>query len=77
MLERWRDIPDYEGLYQVSDFGRVRRLAGWIHSHNAKSGRRRWAGRVLKPGYAGRNGIMRLCFFLKTERNGTGTFTIL
>ncbi len=26
--EEWRDIPGYEGLYQVSDQGRVRRLAG-------------------------------------------------
>ena len=27
-LETWRDIEGYEGLYQVSDFGDVRRLAG-------------------------------------------------
>ena len=26
-MERWRDIPDYEGSYQVSDFGRVKSLA--------------------------------------------------
>lgn len=24
--ERWRDVPGYEGLYQVSDFGRVKAL---------------------------------------------------
>ena len=24
--EEWRDIADYEGLYQVSDLGRVRSL---------------------------------------------------
>jgi len=24
--EIWKDIPDYEGLYQVSDFGKVKRL---------------------------------------------------
>lgn len=40
MSEAWRDISGYEGLYQVSDQGRVR---------NARS------GRVLKPG-AGHNG---------------------
>jgi len=25
MIEIWKDIPDYEGLYQVSNIGRVRR----------------------------------------------------
>lgn len=24
MKERWRDVPNYVGLYQVSDSGRVR-----------------------------------------------------
>lgn len=26
MVEAWRDIPNYEGLYQVSDLGRVKSL---------------------------------------------------
>ena len=31
MMERWKDIPGYEGLYQVSDQGRVRyKKTGWI-----------------------------------------------
>jgi hypothetical protein len=25
-IEQWKDIPDYEGLYQVSDLGRVKSL---------------------------------------------------
>lgn len=25
-MEEWRDIPGYEGLYQVSDHGNVRSL---------------------------------------------------
>jgi hypothetical protein len=29
-LEIWKDIAGYEGLYQVSSFGRVRRLKKWI-----------------------------------------------
>lgn len=29
MSERWKDIPGYEGLYQVSDLGRVKRLKKW------------------------------------------------
>ena len=24
--EIWKDIPEYEGLYQVSNYGRVKRL---------------------------------------------------
>ena len=25
MIEEWRDVPGYEGMYEVSDWGRVRR----------------------------------------------------
>lgn len=25
-MEKWKDVPDYEGLYQVSDLGRVKSL---------------------------------------------------
>jgi len=28
MNETWKDIPQYEGVYQVSDFGRVKRIVG-------------------------------------------------
>lgn len=41
MTEEWRDIPGYEGLYSVSNLGRVRRDLG--DGHAAK------AGRILKP----------------------------
>lgn len=27
MTERWRSLPDYEGLYEVSDLGRVKSLS--------------------------------------------------
>ena len=27
MQEIWKDVKDYEGLYQVSNFGRVKRLS--------------------------------------------------
>ena len=26
MKEIWKDIPNYEGLYQISNFGRVKSL---------------------------------------------------
>lgn len=30
-MEEWRDIKGFEGLYQVSDQGRVKRLARWTN----------------------------------------------
>lgn len=32
-LEEWRDIKDYEGLYQVSNLGRVKSLIFWSNVH--------------------------------------------
>lgn len=40
MIERWKPIPDYEDLYQVSDRGRVRRIAG---------GKGTYVGHILRP----------------------------
>lgn len=40
MLEEWRDIKGYEGLYQVSNMGRVKSL-------------KRKEGRILRPGIRG------------------------
>jgi hypothetical protein len=31
--EVWKDIPGYEGYYQVSNFGRVKRLARYVDRH--------------------------------------------
>lgn len=46
--EIWKDIPGYEGLYQVSDYGRVRSL---------------WYGKikVLKPGNHRGYYVVKLC----------------
>ena len=41
--EIWKDIPNYEGMYQVSNLGRVRSL--WFGNE-----------RVLKLGFSGRGG---------------------
>ncbi len=45
--ERWKDVPDYEGRYSVSDRGRVRSLPRTITD---KTGRPRFLrGKILKP----------------------------
>ena len=45
-LEKWKDIKGYEGLYQVSDYGRVKKLSRKykIYNHLTKrynSGKRK------------------------------------
>ena len=56
--EAWRDIPGYEGYYQVSDHGRVKALARVVHKHITKPGQgsspvQFWRERILKPTKAG------------------------
>lgn len=51
MAEIWKDIPGYEGLYQVSNHGQVRSVDR-IYIRRFKSGLRapqRLRGRILKP----------------------------
>lgn len=51
MTERWLPVVGFEGLYEVSDLGRVRSLDA-VQSYTSK-GRvkyRRRVGRVLRPG---------------------------
>lgn len=50
-LESWVDIVDYEGLYQVSDLGRVRSLDRGMYVRQDRYKKPRWTnrkGRVLK-----------------------------
>lgn len=45
--EEWRPVVGFEGLYEVSDHGRVRSLDHFVDLSNGR--RRRAPGRVLKP----------------------------
>ncbi|RQT43146.1 hypothetical protein DF046_36835 [Burkholderia cepacia] len=49
--EQWRDIPGFEGRYQVSDMGRVRSLDRRVRvvPHGIET-TRLVRGRILKPG---------------------------
>lgn len=54
-MERWRDIPGYEGIYEASDYGNIRTHEGKTTS-NAKYVRRVWKQRILKQKYGYRKG---------------------
>ena len=44
--EIWADVPNYEGLYQVSNLGRVKSLDRTVKS---KKGFKTYKGKILKP----------------------------
>lgn len=47
MAEIWKDIPDFTGLYQASNLGRIRSLD--MHVHHNRGGFALRKGRILKP----------------------------
>jgi hypothetical protein len=47
MKEMWKDVPEYEGLYQVSNLGKVKSLDRYIETPIKKY---LLKSRVLKPG---------------------------
>lgn len=59
--EIWRDVPDYEGYYQVSNLGRVRSLSRIVKSRNSTM--KPISGKLLKPRYC-KNGYYYVCFYL-------------
>ena len=67
--EVWKDIKGYEGLYQVSSFGRVRRIDTIMTVVTPHKGifQKTWRGRILKT--ALRNGycVVDLCRKNKTK----------
>ena len=57
MEEIWKDIPNYEGLYQASTLGQIRTCEGKTTS-NQRYSQRRWKQRVLKQKLVGKSGYM-------------------
>lgn len=45
-IEKWQAVKGYEGLYEVSSYGRVRSLPREVHHGNL---RMRLSGKILKP----------------------------
>lgn len=55
MEEIWKDIKGYEGLYQVSNFGRVKSLDRWAEQKNRKS---RFIKGVMKKQHINKSGYL-------------------
>ena len=55
--EYWRPVVGYEGLYEVSNFGRVRSLDRWVKGRNGSV--RLCKGRILKP-FTTKNGYLKV-----------------
>lgn len=49
MQEIWKDIPEYEGLYQVSNLGRVRSVDRYVNSNIRNNNKVLRKGKILKP----------------------------
>jgi hypothetical protein len=49
-MEKWKDIPGYEKLYQASTHGRIRSLP---RTRATPGARRRSPGKILRPGLGG------------------------
>lgn len=48
MNEIWRDIPNFEGLYQVSNLGRVKALEKYVNAGIKNNSEVKRKGRILK-----------------------------
>ena len=49
MEEIWKPIAGYEGLYEVSNLGRVRGLDRLIPMAKSKTGYKKWPGKIMAP----------------------------
>lgn len=58
MSEIWKDVPQYEGLYQVSNTGKVKSLSHYTRN-NVKGGKRLTNGKVLSQ-YKMPNGYLQV-----------------
>lgn len=63
MKEEWRDIPNYEGLYQVSNYGRIRSIDRVVRRNRNTS--KMVKGIILSPQFY-KNGYM----FVMLSKNG-------
>ncbi len=73
MEEIWKDIPGYEGLYQVSNLGRVKSMEREVFSANYI---RHMPESIKKP-QRHSNGNYRRLFYQREVRKRLGYYTAL
>ena len=78
MSEEWRPVVGFEGLYEVSDLGRVRSLDRCVPRKTKRSGMTTsWRkGRVLRPG-ARKDGYQNINIYLDGEVRSTTLHTLV
>lgn len=69
-IEEWRDVPGYEGKYQVSNFGNVKTLTRTVTEHRRSYTRQ---GKILNKYYSGRKDRTAKYYKVKLY-NGDRTF---
>ena len=67
MSEVWKDIPEYEGSYQVSNMGRVRSLDRVVADKNGR--KCKYKGKVFKPNVNKTRGYEQLTLSNDNEQN--------
>ncbi|MQN23664.1 NUMOD4 domain-containing protein [Lentilactobacillus buchneri] len=66
-MTEWKDIPNYEHIYQASTDGQIRTAPGKV-THNALCAERHWKVRILKP-KTDRDGYKRVCLWKNAKEN--------
>ena len=69
MKEIWKDIKGYEGIYKISNFAKVKRVAPYKNQYNKK-----WkSNKILKTNHKNLNGY---CIVILCKNNKRHCFTL-
>ena len=66
--EEWRDIKNYEGLYQVSNYGRVRSVDRFVYNYRSKNRKALIKGKILKQSLDNTNKEIGYYFVIFSDR---------
>ena len=66
--EEWRDIKNYEGLYQVSNYGRIRSVDRFVYNYRSKNGKALIKGKILKQSLDNTNKEIGYYFVIFSDR---------
>lgn len=69
LVEEWRPVVGYEGLYEVSDWGRVRSVLRVEKCGNGKGSERIFGGKIIKFAYKQNTKYHRYYLHKKGEKN--------